>query len=145
MLQDGSELAPKASEIELLSSDPALRWQVEHDLAGRQRRSGAPPMPGSPPKALAPACSPSRAPTASGRAVRTSPLALTSAALKQPRARATNAYMLANGAWLGADVSALAQWFLDHRTADGGWNCEWVEGSTRSSFHSTLNVLKGLL
>jgi hypothetical protein len=53
--------------------------------------------------------------------------------------------MLANGAWLGADVSALAQWFLDHRTADGGWNCEWVEGSTRSSFHSTLNVLKGLL
>ena len=29
--------------------------------------------------------------------------------------------------------------------ADGGWNCEWVEGSTRSSFHSTLNSLKGLL
>ena len=29
--------------------------------------------------------------------------------------------------------------------ADGGWNCEWVEGSTRSSFHSTLNALKGLL
>jgi hypothetical protein len=28
---------------------------------------------------------------------------------------------------------------------DGGWNCEWVEGSTRSSFHSTLNSLKGLL
>jgi hypothetical protein len=28
---------------------------------------------------------------------------------------------------------------------DGGWNCEWVEGSTRSSFHSTLNALKGLL
>jgi hypothetical protein len=56
-----------------------------------------------------------------------------------------NAYTLANGAWLGADVSALAQWFLDHRMADGGWNCEWVEGSTRSSFHSTLNALKGLL
>ncbi|NLF05357.1 MAG: squalene cyclase, partial [Actinomycetales bacterium] len=28
---------------------------------------------------------------------------------------------------------------------DGGWNCEWVEGSTVSSFHSTLNSLKGLL
>jgi hypothetical protein len=26
-----------------------------------------------------------------------------------------------------------------------GWNCEWVEGSTRSSFHSALNSLKGLL
>jgi hypothetical protein len=29
--------------------------------------------------------------------------------------------------------------------ADGGWNCEWEAGSTRSSFHSTLNTLKGLL
>lgn len=56
-----------------------------------------------------------------------------------------NAYTLANGAWLGADVSGIAQWFLDHRMADGGWNCEWVDGSTRSSFHSTLNTLKGLL
>jgi hypothetical protein len=56
-----------------------------------------------------------------------------------------NAYTLANGAWLGADVSGIARWFLDHRMADGGWNCEWVEGSTRSSFHSTLNSLKGLL
>jgi hypothetical protein len=56
-----------------------------------------------------------------------------------------NAYTLANGVWLGADVSGIAQWFLDHRMADGGWNCEWVEGSTRSSFHSTLNSLDGLL
>jgi hypothetical protein len=56
-----------------------------------------------------------------------------------------NAYTLANGAWLGADVRALAEWFPVHRMADGGWNCEWVNGSTRSSFHSTLNVLKGLL
>ncbi len=56
-----------------------------------------------------------------------------------------NAFTLANGAWLGADVSGLARWFLDHRLVDGGWNCEWVEGSTRSSFHSTLNSLKGLL
>jgi hypothetical protein len=56
-----------------------------------------------------------------------------------------NAYTLANGAWLGADVSGLAAWFLEHRMPDGGWNCEWVEGSTVSSFHSTLNSLKGLL
>ena len=56
-----------------------------------------------------------------------------------------NAYTLANGAWLGADVSGIAQWFLDHRLPDGGWNCEWVEGSTRSSFHSTINSLHGLL
>jgi hypothetical protein len=56
-----------------------------------------------------------------------------------------NGYTIANGAWLGVDVSRLANWFLDHQLEDGGWNCEWEEGSTRSSFHSTLNSLKGLL
>lgn len=55
-----------------------------------------------------------------------------------------NSYTLANGAWLGADVSGLAQWFREHQLADGGWNCEWEEGSTVSSFHSTLNALKGI-
>ena len=56
-----------------------------------------------------------------------------------------NAMTLANGAWLGADVTALAAWFPEHQLADGGWNCEWVEGSTRSSFHSTINALRGIL
>lgn len=56
-----------------------------------------------------------------------------------------NAFTLATGAWLGTIVSGIAQWFLDHQLTDGGWNCEWVNGSTRSSFHSTLNVLRGLL
>lgn len=56
-----------------------------------------------------------------------------------------NAFTLANGAWLGADVSLLPPWFLDHRMPDGGWNCEWENGSQRSSFHSTLNSLRGIL
>ncbi len=56
-----------------------------------------------------------------------------------------NAFTLANGVWLGADVASLADWFPAHRLPDGGWNCEWVEGSTRSSVHSTLNALRGLL
>lgn len=56
-----------------------------------------------------------------------------------------NGFTLANGAWLGVNVDGIVEWFLEHRMADGGWNCEWVEGSTRSSFHSTLNSLKGLL
>jgi hypothetical protein len=56
-----------------------------------------------------------------------------------------NAWTLANGTWLGADVAGIAQWFVDHRLPDGGWNCEWVNGSTRTSFHSTLNTLGGLL
>ncbi|GAA3384049.1 squalene cyclase [Cryptosporangium minutisporangium] len=56
-----------------------------------------------------------------------------------------NAWTLANGVWLGVDVNGVADWFVEHRLPDGGWNCQWVEGSTRSSFHSTLNSLKGLL
>lgn len=56
-----------------------------------------------------------------------------------------NAWTVANGIWLGADITHIVDWFLEHQLPDGGWNCEWVEGSTRSSFHSTLNSLKGLL
>jgi hypothetical protein len=56
-----------------------------------------------------------------------------------------NGYTLSNGVWLGADVEGIATWFVDHRLPDGGWNCEWENGSTRSSFPSTLNSLKGLL
>jgi len=56
-----------------------------------------------------------------------------------------NAYTVENGLWLGADITGIVDWLLEHRLADGGWNCEWIEGSERSSFHSTLNTLKGLL
>jgi hypothetical protein len=55
-----------------------------------------------------------------------------------------NAWTVANGVWLGTDVSGIVDWFLEHQLSDGGWNCEWVDGSTRSSFHSTLNALTGL-
>ncbi len=56
-----------------------------------------------------------------------------------------NAWTVANGVWLGADIDGVVDWFVEHQLPDGGWNCEWVEGSTRSSCHSTLNSLKGLL
>lgn len=56
-----------------------------------------------------------------------------------------NAWTLANGAWLGQDMSHLAQWFVDHQMAEGGWNCEWVDGSERASIQSTLNSLIGIL
>ncbi|TPG35123.1 squalene cyclase [Mycolicibacterium hodleri] len=56
-----------------------------------------------------------------------------------------NSWTLSNGLRLGADVTGIVDWFVEHRLADGGWNCERVDGSTRSSFHSTLNALKGLL
>jgi hypothetical protein len=56
-----------------------------------------------------------------------------------------NAFTLMNGVWLGADVGGLADWFPAHQLSEGGWNCEWVEGETRSSVHSTLNAVRGLL
>ena len=56
-----------------------------------------------------------------------------------------NAFTLANGTWLGADVSSLPQWFVDHQMDEGGWNCEWVEGSTRASVYSTLSSIDGIL
>jgi hypothetical protein len=34
---------------------------------------------------------------------------------------------------------------VGERQGDGGWNCERADGSVRSSFHSTINVLEGLL
>lgn len=56
-----------------------------------------------------------------------------------------NAFTLATGAWLGTDVSPIRRFFLEHQLDDGGWNCEWVEGATVSSFPSTLNSLEGML
>ncbi len=56
-----------------------------------------------------------------------------------------NAWTVANGVWLGADINGIVEWFLEHQMSEGGWNCDWVEGSARASFHSTLNSLKGLL
>ncbi|MCL1869702.1 MAG: squalene cyclase [Promicromonosporaceae bacterium] len=56
-----------------------------------------------------------------------------------------NAFTLANGVWLGADVAGIADWFVEHAQAEGGWNCGWVEGSVRSSVVSTLNSVRGLL
>ena len=42
-------------------------------------------------------------------------------------------------------MSTIVDWFVEHRLPDGGWNCMWVEGSRRSSLHSTLNSLIGIL
>lgn len=56
-----------------------------------------------------------------------------------------NSFTVSNGAWLVRDMSTLVDWFVEHQLEDGGWNCDWIEGDLRSSFHSTLNALVGLL
>ncbi|QCR18854.1 hypothetical protein [Agrococcus sp. SGAir0287] len=51
------------------------------------------------------------------------------------------------GARFGADVSAIVAYCEEDQQPDGGWNCFRLEGegSTRSSFASTISVLEGLL
>jgi len=56
-----------------------------------------------------------------------------------------NGRVLAVGAYFGLDMAALAERLLGEQMADGGWNCEQENGSTRGSFHTTINVLEGLL
>ena len=56
-----------------------------------------------------------------------------------------NGRTIETGAYFGVDVSAVVDRILGERLDDGGWNCEVENGSVRSSFHTTINVLEGLL
>ena len=55
-----------------------------------------------------------------------------------------NGGTLALGGYFGRPADSLARRLLDEQLADGGWNCD-APKSTRSSFHSTICVLEGLL
>ncbi len=56
-----------------------------------------------------------------------------------------NGRTIETGAYFGVDVSAVVERVLGERLEDGGWNCEAENGSVRSSFDTTINVLEGLL
>jgi hypothetical protein len=56
-----------------------------------------------------------------------------------------NGRIAADGAYFGVDVSPIVDRLVGERLEDGGWNCERANGSVRSSFASTINVLEGLL
>ncbi|HEY3925902.1 MAG TPA: squalene cyclase [Acidothermaceae bacterium] len=56
-----------------------------------------------------------------------------------------NGMVLVLGAYFGEDVDGVAARLLGEQLADGGWNCEVENGSVRSSFHTTIRVLEGLL
>jgi hypothetical protein len=56
-----------------------------------------------------------------------------------------NGMTVALGAYFGQDVAGVVARLLDEQLEDGGWNCEAEFGSVRSSFHSTIRVLEGLL
>ena len=56
-----------------------------------------------------------------------------------------NGRVVALGAYFGERSDRLVDRLLSEQLADGGWNCEAARGSVRSSFHTTICVLEGLL
>jgi hypothetical protein len=56
-----------------------------------------------------------------------------------------NGRTVADGAYFGVDVSSIVDKLAGERLDDGGWNCERANGSARSSFATTINVLEGLV
>lgn len=55
-----------------------------------------------------------------------------------------NGMILAMGAYFGEETDDVLARLLDDQLEDGGWNC-FAPPSERSSFHSTICVLEGLL
>jgi hypothetical protein len=56
-----------------------------------------------------------------------------------------NGGVMAVGGYFGEASDRLADRLLGEQLEDGGWNCEAERGSVRSSFHTTICVLEGLL
>jgi hypothetical protein len=56
-----------------------------------------------------------------------------------------NGQVAAAGAYFGQDVQIIVERLLGEQLTDGGWNCEAANGSTRSSFNTTICVLEALL
>ena len=56
-----------------------------------------------------------------------------------------NGHVLILGCYFGHVSDRLVERLLGEQLADGGWNCEAERGSVRSSFHTTICVLEGLL
>ncbi len=56
-----------------------------------------------------------------------------------------NGQVGAAGAYFGQDIGGIIARLLGEQLPDGGWNCEAENGSTRSSFNTTICVLEALL
>jgi hypothetical protein len=56
-----------------------------------------------------------------------------------------NGLTVSLGAYYGQNVEAAVSRLVGEQLEDGGWNCEAENGSLRSSFHTTIRVLEGLL
>ncbi len=111
----------------LLDSDPSIRWQVMRDLIG----------------APADEVAAERARVATeGAGARLLALQGADGRWMEP---CINGQVGAVGAYFGQDVGGIVDRLLAEQLPDGGWNCEAANGSTRSSFNTTICVLEALL
>lgn len=55
-----------------------------------------------------------------------------------------NGRTVALGIYFGQEVDGIVARLISEQLDDGGWNCEAENGSVRSSFATTINVLEGL-
>jgi hypothetical protein len=56
-----------------------------------------------------------------------------------------NGRVVTLGVYFGQDIDGVVERLLGEQLEDGGWNCEAENGSVRSSFDTTINVLQGLI
>jgi hypothetical protein len=56
-----------------------------------------------------------------------------------------NGQVACAGAYFGENVHGIIDRLLGEQLPDGGWNCDAPDGSTRSSFNTTICVLEALL
>jgi hypothetical protein len=56
-----------------------------------------------------------------------------------------NGQVMASGTYFGQDCQRILDRLFNEQLPDGGWNCEAENGSTRSSFNTTICVLEALL
>jgi hypothetical protein len=56
-----------------------------------------------------------------------------------------NGQVGASGAYFGQDIQRIIDRLPGEQLPDGGWNCEAENGSTKSSFNTTICVLEALL
>lgn len=56
-----------------------------------------------------------------------------------------NGMVVVLGTYFGQAVDAIVERLVGEQLEDGGWNCWTEHGSVRSSFHTTIRVLEGLL
>ena len=115
--------APKPTESViqwLLDSDPSIRWQAMRDLIG----------------------APAEEVAAERARVATEGAGARLLALQGADGRWGGAAW-AVGAYFGTGARGIVERLLAEQLPDRGWNCEVENGSTRSSFNTTICALSG--